>query len=187
MRGRSRRCAAAGRSHRRRESADHPRGRDRDARDDGYARSARRGAVAAERRTCRGAVARQSARRRRRRPAGAGRARAVARPQKRRYALADPGQDLDRGPIGPLHPVALELRSRGGSGARCWRGWRGCCRPCGSSRALRRSALGTAEHRDDDAGRQAAVARAASARGHAGDPDRRLPRLGRRRRSMSRC
>ena len=24
------------------------------------------------------------------------------------YALADPGQDLDRGPIGPLHPVALD-------------------------------------------------------------------------------
>jgi GTP cyclohydrolase II len=47
-------------------------------------------------------------------------------------ALADPGRDLTRGPIGPLQPLRLdqEALTGGRSGSRAWPD---CCLRCGSS------------------------------------------------------
>ena len=47
-------------------------------------------------------------------------------------AIADPGKDLDRAPIGPLHPVAAECAETGRA-ALTWRALRVCCRLYGCS------------------------------------------------------
>ena len=93
-------------------------------------------------------------------------------------ALADPGRDLDRGPIGPLQPVPADCAERA-SRAWLWRGSPACCRRCGSSMPTQaRSPCQRRRHRRE---RGAAVELVARAKlpldGHAADPDRRLPRV----------